>query len=262
MISGPSHVESGSRPWTASRAGRLVSFLGITWSIAGGFLLLQVGLPELIDVAVRHGVIPDSLTMQSPRAVAIDCEPAIQRSRAAVVDPGVAAQVRFLVWRMGFQTGFAAGIASATAGSSSPVDPAPLLAEQPQQIANLLRVDSPTRPAIQHAANALGEFQSFVAQGAGCVAPQLADRYSDREAALYRYGLIVGHAAVYRIKVPMLDPLFVPELRVYGNQAEVPSELTQPFTDNTLNSLPGDDPQQKVQFAVNRIEEFMKANPQ
>lgn len=162
---------------------------------------------------------------------------------------------------MGFHTGFAAGIASATAGSTSPVDPAPLLAEEPHQIAILLGVDPPVLPAIQHAANALGEFRSFVAQGAGCVAPQLADRYSPRQAALYQYGLIVGHAAVYRIKAPMVDPLFVPELRVYGHEAEVPIELSQPFVDNTLDSLPGEGPQQKVQFAVNRIEEFLKAKP-
>ena len=98
-------------------------------------------------------------------------------------------------------------------------------------------------------------------QGAGCVAPQLADKYSPREAALYQFGLIVGHGAVYRINAPMLDPLFVPDLRVYGSQAQVPTELSQPFVDNTLDSLPGDGPQQKVQFAVNRIDEFLKANP-
>lgn len=261
MIPGPSHVEGGWRPRTASRARRLVSFLAITWSIAGGFLLLQVGLPELVDLAVRTGLIPDSLTMQPPRAAGVDCAPAIQRARAAVVDPRVAAQARFLVWRMGFHTGFAAGMVSASVGSTSPVNPAPLLAEQPHQIATLLGVDSPTLPAIQHAATALSEFQSFVAQGAGCVAPQLADKYSPRQAALYRYGLIVGHAAIYRINAPMLDPLFVPDLRVYGNEAEVPTELSQPFVDNTLDSLPGDGRQQKVQFAVNRIEGFLKANP-
>lgn len=257
----PSQAESASRPRTTSRARRLVSFLAITWSIAGGFLLLQIGLPELTDLAVRKGVIPDSLTMQPPRAAGVDCAPAIQRARAAVVDPRVAAQARFLVWRMGFHTGFAGGIASATAGSASPVNPSPLLAEQPQQIAGLLGVDSPRLPTIQHAANALSEFQTFVAQGAGCVAPQLADRYSPRQAALYRYGLILGHAAVYRINAPMLDPLFVPDLRVYGREAQVPIELSQPFVDHTLDTLPGDGPQQKVQFAVNRIEEFLKANP-
>jgi hypothetical protein len=250
-----------SRSWIDSRAGRLVSFLAITWSIAGGFLLLQVGLPELIDVAVRKGVIPDSLVMQPPLPAGVDCVPAIQRARAAVVDPRVAAQARFLVWQMGFHTGFAAGIASATAGTKSPVDPAPLIAGQPHQIASLVGVDPPTLPAIRHTANALSEFQSFVAQGAGCVAPQLADKYSPREAALYRYGLVVGYAAVYRIYAPNIDPLFVPEVRVYGRDAKVPPDLSQPFVDNTLYSLPGDGLQQKVQSAVDGIEKFLKANP-
>jgi hypothetical protein len=261
VTSAQSNVESGSRPWIESRVGRLVSFVAITWSIAGGFLLLQVGLPELIDFAAKKGFIPDSLLLQPPRAAGVDCAPAIQRARASVVDPQVAAQARFLVWRMGFHTGFAAGIASATAGSPSPVDPAPRLAEQPHQIAGLVGVDPPTLPAIQHAANALSEFQTFVTQGAGCVAAQLADKYSPREAALFQYGLVVGHAAVYLINAPTIDPLFVPEVRFYGREAQVPAELSQPFIDNTLNSLPGDGPQQKVQFALGRIEEFLKPHP-
>jgi len=246
---------------TESRAGRFVSFVAITWSIAGGFLLLQVGLPELVDFAVRKGFIPDSLTMQRPRGEGVNCAPAVERARGTATDPRVAAQARFFVWRMGFHTGFAAGIASATAGSKSPVDPAPLLAEQPRQIAGLIGVDPPTLPAIQHAANALSEFQTFVAQGANCVAPQLAAKYSPRDAALFKYALIVGHAAVYRINAPTLDPLFVPEVRVYGKEAQIPAELSQPFVDTSLNALPGDGPQQKVQSALGRIEEFLKANP-
>ena len=38
----------------------------------------------------------------------------------------------------------------------------------------------------------------------------------------------------------MLGPLFVPDLRAYGNQAQVPAALSRPFVDNTLDSLPGD----------------------
>ena len=162
---------------------------------------------------------------------------------------------------MGFQTGFAAAVADATVGSASPTDPAPLLAQQPRQIAGLLGVDPPTLFVIQHAATALSEFTAFVAEGAACVAPQLAEKYRPRESALFQYGLVVGHAAVYRINDPQGDPLFVSEIRAYGGQAELPARLSQPFIDNTLDSLPGNGVGEKVQSALNRIEEFVKANP-
>ena len=259
MVSGESGVENGRRSWSDSRAGRLLSFVAITWSIAGGFVLLQEGLPTLVDAAVRKGWIPDSLVLTTPPASTSECGSAIQRARSSATDPRVTAQARLLVWRMGFQTGFAAGIASATSGSTAPVDSATLLA-QPRQIAEALGVDAPTLPDIKHSANALREFQIFVAQDSRCVAAQVAVKYSPRDAALFKFGLIVGHAAVYRMKAPQLDPLFVPEVRVYGEQAEIPVELRQPFVDDSLDTLPGVSREQKVQFALSRLDEYFRTN--
>jgi hypothetical protein len=236
-----------------------VSFVAITWSIAGGFLQLQEGLPALIDVAVRAGVIPDSLVLPRSPPATVDCGAAIERARASATDPEIAAEARVLVWRMGFETGFAGGMVSATIGSNSPFDAAPVLADQPRQIAQVVGVDPPSLPRIEHAANALSEFQAFVAAGSGCIVPQLAERYGPREAALYKYALVAGHSVVYRIHAPQLDPLFVPELRVYGAEAGIPLELSQPFVAGTLDAPPGDGIQQKVQVALARIEEFLKA---
>jgi hypothetical protein len=247
---------------TQSLAGRVVSFVAITWSVAGGLLLLQQGLPELLDAAIRRGLIPNSLVMPRSPSATVDCRPALQRAKTSTTDPRVVAQARFLVWRMGIQTGFAAGIADATVVSPSPTDAAPLLAQQPREIAGLLGVDPPTLPATRHAANVLSEFQAFVAEGASCVGPQLAEKYRPRESGLFKYGLVVGHAAVYRINAPQLDPLFVPEMRAYGAEAELPPELSRPFiVGETLNSLPGNGIGEKVQSALNLIEEFVKANP-
>ena len=221
--------------------------------------MLQQGLPALLDLVVRAGLIPDSLVLPRSVSAPADCAPAVQRAQASAADPRVVAQARMLVWRMGFRTGFVAGMADATVGSTSAIDPAPLLAE-PRQIAELLGVDPPTLPVIQHAANALNEFQVFVAQGAACVAPQLAGKYTPREAALFKYGLIAGHAVFFRLKAPQLDPVFVPELRAYGAEAQLPPELSQPFVDSSLTSLPGNTLEEKAQSALGRIEEFLKAN--
>jgi len=204
---------------------------------------------------------PDSLVTRPPPPATVDCGPAIQRAKSSATDPRVAAQARFLVWRMGVQTGVAAGMADLSIGLATPTDSAPLLAQQPRQIAGLLGVEPPTLPAARHAASALEEFKVFVAQGAACVAPQLAGKYSPRDSALFKYSLIVGHAAVYWINGPDMDPIFVSEIRQYGAQAGVPLQLSQPFIDKKADSLAGSGIGEKVQSALNRIDEFVKANP-
>jgi hypothetical protein len=240
--------------------GRILSFLAITWALAGGFILLQEGLPALLDVMVGKGWIPDALVMPRSRGATTDCRAAIERARSSTPDRQVAARARVLVWRIGFQTGFAAGLASATAGTGKPVDAASLLA-RPQQLSAIMGIDPPALPSIQHAANALHEFQVFVAEDPGCVAAQIDEKYAARQAALYKFALVAGHAAVYRIKAPALGPIFVPELRVYGKQAEIPPELWKPLADESLESLPGTDAQQKISFILNRLDEHLKANP-
>lgn len=259
MIAEQTNIQGSRRSWSESRVGRILSFVAITWAIAGAFILLQEGLPTLLYVMVGKGWIPDALVMpNSPRANT-DCRAAIERAKLSTPDPSVAAQARVLIWRMGFQTGFAAGIASATAGRSQPVDSVSLLA-QPHQLSEVMGVEAPTLPTIQHAANALYEFQVFVETDPRCIAAQIGEKYSARQAALYKFALIAGHAAVYRIKAPALGAVFVPELRLYGKQAEVPQELWKPLLEDSIESLPGADAEQKISSLLNRLQEHVKAN--
>jgi hypothetical protein len=256
MISGQT---GRRRSWRESRVARILTFVAITWTIAGVFILMQEGIPTLVDVMVGKGWIPDRLVMPaSPRAE--DCRAAVERARSSPPDPAVAAHARLLVWRLGFHTGVAAGIASAAAGSPQPVDSVALLA-LPQQVSQVIGVEPPTLPTIQHAANALYEFQVFVDADPHCIAAQIGDKYSPRQAALYKFALIAGHAAVYRIKAPTSGAQLASAIRVHGSQAAIPPELWQPLVEPSIESLPGADPAQKISFWVSRVEEHLKENP-
>src|SRR5437899_1640631 len=69
VISEQTNIQGSRRSWSESRVGRILSFVAITWALAGAFILLQEGLPTLLDVMVRKGWIPDTLVMpNSPRA--------------------------------------------------------------------------------------------------------------------------------------------------------------------------------------------------
>jgi len=257
MISGQT---GRRRAWRESRVARILTFVAITWSIAGVFILMQEGIPTLVDTMVGKGWIPDSLVMPTPSRADGDCRAAVERARSSPPDPTVAAQAPLLVWRMGFHTGVAAGVASAAAGSRQPVDSAALLA-LPQQVSVVIGVEAPALPTIQHAANALYEFQVFVEADPRCIAAQIGDKYSARQAALYKFALIAGHAAVYRIKAPAGGAQLASAIRVYGSQAGIPPELWQPLVEPSIESLPGADPAQKISFWVSRLEEHLKEKP-
>src|SRR4051794_27921105 len=104
----------GRQPWSETRFGRVVLFLGIVWSIAGAFLVLQSGLVEFVDQAVRAGWISPTRTASAPQPV--------MDARCAGTSPGVepsaaqnapdAAQLRgarYAAWQVGKGFGMAAG---------------------------------------------------------------------------------------------------------------------------------------------------------
>ena len=64
-----------------------------------------------------------------------------------------------------------------------------------------------------------------------CVGAALAEFYSPRDDALFRFAAFVGHNMIYRVRYSQLDPLFVPELRRYGRAAGLPESILAPLTD-------------------------------
>ena len=59
------NARSGRRRWSETHLGRGLLFLGIVWSIAGAFLVLQNLLPELLHQSVTRGWVSPDLAINS-----------------------------------------------------------------------------------------------------------------------------------------------------------------------------------------------------
>jgi hypothetical protein len=236
----------------AARCRKALLFVGVCWSLAAALLLLQDGWGQILDLAVAHGWLPDRLVLREPTTVATDCSAAVASAQRGEADPDAARQARYLTWLLGMKTGFAAGLVDSYAGSGSEPDPGPWM-EEPRRIAETLQVQAPRLPKVRHVATVLPDFAQFVAADPQCVAAQLTGRYSVSVGTLYRFGLVAGHAAVYRIRAPSLGPLYVAQLRDYGRGAGVPEDLWRPLTERSIDALPGASPQEKVLAHLERI---------
>ena len=252
---------SSHRSWSESRLGRGLLFLGVVWSIAGAFLLLQVGLPEIVARVFKAGWIPNELAMPKtsrPDAASTCADISSSSSPAETgvgADQAVLQQARYLSWKLGFKLGFAAAVASA--GIAEDTQLAKLMEER-QPLAEALGVQAPKLPEIEHFATALHEFEVYIEADPQCVSAQLARQISPQHGALYKLGAVIGIAMVYRTAVPEGGAVFVPQIRRYGELTAIPQALWWPMTQDSLNNLPGADSREKILALVNRIDEHIR----
>ena len=62
-----------------------------------------------------------------------------------------------------------------------------------------------------------------------CIGARLGAGYSREHDALYRFGAFVGHSLAYRGMAPEVGPLFVADLRRYGQAAGLPERVWRPL---------------------------------
>jgi len=68
---------------------------------------------------------------------------------------------------------------------------------------------------------------------------------------MYQFAAVVGHAGVYRTAAP-LGPLFVPQLRVYGDRAGVPPNLWAVLSED-LSARPFQQARQDISHVVEAL---------
>jgi hypothetical protein len=202
---------------------RALLFVGIAWSIAAAFQLLSRGGPWLLDRAVKAAWVPDSLV--APRPEAVDCSAAVQAMAKRGLDEASLRSTRVGAYEMGFNLGLVRGARSTGARAEEPAS----LRQEQDQLAVALGVPRPVAPPVRQLAAALHEFTVYVAADPECIGARLAAGYSPEHDALYRFGAFVGHAVTYRGTAPEIGPVFVPEIRRYGQAAGVPEETWQPL---------------------------------
>ena len=236
-------MESRTRPsFGETRTGRFLTGVAIVWSIAGAFVALEIGLPELLSRAVSAGVVPDSLLMPGglSRDSTTHCQPGSSPGAATPSADKTAVEARYLAWRLGFQVGWSAGLANM---KQSDEGSARLLAEW-QAKAGHLGIPAPVVPPIRHTANALGEFELHLESDPQCTAARFSQLYGQRHGSAFKLGGYVGFATVFRMALP--TPRCRAEHSASRTIGGVPAELFQPLLQTTLGDVPGAGTQEKL----------------
>jgi hypothetical protein len=236
-------------------------FLAVVWSIASAFLAFQLGTPWLLDKALKAGLIPDELAM--PSTVRTDgtaqcAGGAIGASGARTgtpIDPSTLHQAKYLTWRLGRDLGFA--VAVSAAASEEQIQS---LQRGLATLAEAIDVPAPLPPKIQHPPYALHEFEVYIEQDPQCVAVRLTNRYEPSFGYLYKFGAMIGHAIPFRVN--NIGAVFVPQIRRYGQLADIPEALWLPMTQDWPSTLTRAAAQQKMGSILSHLDQhFKEASP-
>jgi hypothetical protein len=204
--------------------------------------------------------VPDRIATVDPgrAAAATDCRAVIARGHPPS-SPIAAGEAAVAAWRLGRELGLgsAATNQNLTAETAQRFDLVPLAASVAAQ-ASRLGVAAPRLPVYQHAANTLFEFTQFVAIDPDCTAGEIERWYSPRNAAAYRLAQVVGFSTFYRLAMPSLPPLFVPEIRSYGRAAGVPDELLAPWLGRPGGDLDRAAARRIIDSGFSRIDAFLR----
>lgn len=248
-----SDARSGQQRWPETRLARGLLFLGIVWSIAGGFLLLLNGLPMLTDLVLKRGWLSPEIAIDN-RLREEAARRCAQLDTARIALDGAALQrARYAAYQMGKHFGTAAVARSSGAVQPELLDP--LLQEVKRQ-AMALGVPSPDLLPIRHMATELGEFMDDLEADRQCTATRLAGRYTPAHGEIYRFGSVVGYAlpACARDRCAA----FGVHIRRYGEAAGLPEHLWLSMTQRSLADVPGPTVREKAFRIVLALDEHIR----
>jgi hypothetical protein len=244
------------RPFGETWTGRLLISVAIVWSIAGAFVALEIGLPELFGRAVAAGAVSDRMVMSGGLNAdsSTHCGPSSAPENPPA--PNALRDARYFAWRLGHEIGWSAGLANA--GQSDEASARSLA--QWQAMAGNVGIPAPLVPRVRHAAKAMGEFELHIESDPQCTAARLSQIYGKRHGSTFKLGAYVGYAALLRMAVPDAPAVFVPYIRHYGEAAGVPQELLQPLLQDALDGVPGATTHEKIVAIRNRLDEYFKTS--
>ena len=245
---------------TASRSKlrRIALFVGITWSVAAGFELLQEGGGELLRAGLRTGAIPErwlgpggavsAPTVCNPPQAVTPVTAEDQRRVAAADAFRLGSKLGFLASALNAETSATQAVAQETAAVSAMAKalgvPAPVLGPLPPRTERL----SVSR---RIPCNTTGGASS--GRSSGVVSP--------RHGALFRFGAYSGYALFVRSALPEIGASFVAEMRYYAVRSGVPEELWQPLIGN-LSGMSRAQAQQKLMEAMASIQTYLLEGPE
>jgi hypothetical protein len=239
--------------WLQTRIGQVFLFLGIVWSIAGAFLVLQNVLPALLAKAAALSWVSPGLTVNSElqKEAAQGCAEAERRTTA---DAETLQHARYAAFQMGLRFGSAAGALFSFGRRADEVAP---LMQEVQDHAAALGVPKPELPELRHMATALDEFTDDLEADRQCTVASLANRYTKAHSDTYRFGAVVGYAAL--LCMNDVCGAHGAQIRRYGQAAGLPQDLWLPMARGSLDSVPGATAEQKTSWVLGKLIEHIRA---
>lgn len=217
-------------------------FVGVVWSIAGAFLVLETGLQSLASG------LGGSFAMGSRARTGNEhCREFVKTLTPPVPGQGTDRGMAHAAWLLGLQLGYADGMYATGIVAR---EAAQRRIEGSRPISSRLSVPPLVLPVERHEVTRLPDFTTFVANDPPCIAASLEYRFSARHAALYRLGAVVGFATVFR-RAPEFRDVLQPEIRIYGTAAGIPPDLLRAVSERL-----GD--WDARQAEVNRIDAYLR----
>jgi hypothetical protein len=248
-------VRSARQPWTQTRLGRGLLFVGIVWSIAGAFLILQNGLPLILQRAIDYGLVSPDLTVNNRPGdeAALRCAKpgGVQGDEQSVTDPGALRRASSEAYQMGERFGLAVAKGFADQGARPEVVAV-------WGMAAALGVPAPELPSIRHMALRNTEFAYDLMADHQCTAARLASRFTPAHAQLYRLGVVVGYSTFWCVN-GLCGALGTDILR-YGQESGIPRRLWLPLVRGSLSDVPGADQREKTIRIVKDLEDYVQAS--
>jgi hypothetical protein len=247
-----SDVSSGHRRWSDTRLARALLFVGIVWSITGGFLFLLNVAPELAALVLRHGWVSPNMAVDPKLRMEAAQRCAEPTGGKFAIDEVTLQRARYPAYQLGKHFGTAA------LGRSSEIaklEVAQIMQDVKRQ-ASALGVPTPELPVIRHMATELGEFSDALEADLQCTATRLASRYTQAHGEIYRFGAVIGYAT--RACVQDRCAAFGVHIRRYGEAAGVPERLWLPMTWQSLAGVPGTDSRDKAFRVIRELEEHIR----
>ena len=227
--------------------------MGITWSVAAGFELLQEGGGGLLRAGLRTGAIPEawlgpggavsSPTVCNPPEAVAPVTAEDQRRVAAAGAFRLGSKLGFLASARNAETSATQAVAQETAAVSA--------------MAVALGVPAPVLGPLPPRTERLAVFDDSLQHDRWCIVGTLERRFSPRHGALFRFGAYSGYALFVRSALPEIGAPFVAEIRYYAVRSGVPEELWQPLIGN-LSGMSRAQAQQKLMEAMASIQRYLE----
>jgi len=226
-------------------------FLAVVWSISGAYLVLLNGQTELVNRAIRVGLIPPDLVIsrEGKEHAAQRCAAsgAVPAHVGSVTDAADLRTARIVAYEMGMKFGLAESNSFLADRREAVIN----IMQDVRRFASGLSVPAPELPSTFSGTDLESDPQ--------CTASRLASRYTPAHGQIYKFGVAVGRQ-VFACANEMCGEN-AGQIRLYGELAGVPKHIWSPLAQDSLDGIPGANAPEKAIHIRENIKRYIVDEP-